>query len=418
MLGIVNGLLNLVGSDYGVTSQQCKDVLANTFDGENALQHVTYTINQGDFENRTILAFMGTDFTNIEQIVADIWSTPMSTDLIKTMAEEAKRVAESMSPPPDYITGHSLGGIIAEMVCSMTGIPGASFGAIGAFDPFTRIEENDLFGTGTDYSRTKLSESYATSLQRMGYDDDEIQELISTLSVEQLVIRTDYNGLILDTKHDGVEFEVVMNVHDIPARTISSNDGSACSHIASSCDIRWTWFGGNPFYSKTLGHSSTHYAFNTNLYYTRGYEDISLAKENQEGIFLPGTTKNTLCDFCDRNEYCESGACNTDTEKCVQHNFKLPTFCPEDSSENGARAACDRDEDCSSNRCEAWPILGWGLCHEKVSNNDWCNEDTDCASGYCNWSFVCANKKQNGEGCVEHDDCVSNYCSWWYRCSN
>merc|ERR1712194_403671 len=138
----VSGTTSTMGHGYGPQGQQGQPVNNNKLtqdDGKDALQYATYTINQGQYQGQTILAFMGTVFSNIEQVVADIWSTPMSTDLMKNMANEAKDVAERLNP--DFITGHSLGGIIAEMVCSMTGIKGASFGAIGAFDPFTKLDE-------------------------------------------------------------------------------------------------------------------------------------------------------------------------------------------------------------------------------------------------------------------------------------
>jgi len=419
LLRTANGLLNLFESDWGVSTEQCINVLVDMpsrLDGKDALQYATYTINQGQYQGQTILAFMGTVFSNIEQVVADIWSTPMSTDLMKNMANEAKDVAERLNP--DFITGHSLGGIIAEMVCSMTGIKGASFGAIGAFDPFTKLDEVLVDAAGLAIGMT----GYATSLSVMGYDEDDIEEHISNLNVGEFLIRTRYNGLILDTQHDDVEFEVVMNVHDILARTIASIDGSACSHIASSCDLRWLWFGGgNVGTEKTLGHSSTHYVLNTNSKWTRGYEEKSQATIDYTKIFLPGVTKNTICDFCDRNEYCESGSCDLDKEKCLASNGKFPTKCPDDSATPGEHSPCDWGSECSSGRCEihpsGWAVLGYGLCYDGNENSDWCNEDTDCASGYCTLTFGCARKKNIGESCVENDDCNSNNCNWWFQCS-
>jgi putative lipase involved disintegration of autophagic bodies len=51
------------------------------------------------------------------------------------MKAEAVEIVEAEKP--DYITGHSLGGIIAKLVCTETGIPGASFASLGAIDPFS-----------------------------------------------------------------------------------------------------------------------------------------------------------------------------------------------------------------------------------------------------------------------------------------
>ena len=409
--------------------EKCRTKISDATDGKDALQYATYTIKQGPYTNKTILAFMGTDIqlsgTNIEQVFAALWSTPMGSEMIRTMASEAEVVANRLQP--DFITGHSLGGLVAEMVCSMTGIKGASFGAIGAFDPFSRLDEGLAFldelasRTNITESIESLTEDYRSTLLSFGYDIDDIAKYISNVDVGNYLTRAyEYNGFMNSTLHDGVEFEVVMNVHDVPARGLSSMDGSACSHIASSCDLRWTWFGGGTFYEHTLGHSSADYGFNVISKWTRGYDKKNV-NEDFDKIFLPGVKKNVACDFCDRNEYCESNSCNLDLEQCSADGGKLPTLCPSNSVSSNARSDCEDSGDCSSNRCEfhsnpVWAALGYGQCYDRLGATAWCNEHSDCSSNYCNTFFTCANKKYNGARCLVNGDCHSNNCNWWFKC--
>ena len=392
--------------------KECQTKIRDATDGKDALQYATYTIKQGPYANKRILSFMGTDTSNVEQsnveqLYAALWSTPMASNMMRTMATEAADVANRLQP--DFVTGHSLGGTIAEMVCSMTGFKGASFGAIGAFDPFSRVDE--AFADGSAVETSKLS--------IFGYDLDDIAKYVSDHIGNYMI---SYKGLIQETLHDGVEFEVVMNVHDIPARTIASMDGATCSHIARSCDLRWTWFGGEPNDKHNYGHSSTQYALNSISKWTRGYDNDNV-NEDFDKIFLPDVTKNVACDFCDRNEYCESNSCNLDLEQCNADGGKLPTLCPSNSGNSDAHSACLEDDDCLSGRCD-WPV--WESseerkCYDKLSANFWCNQHNDCSSNYCNTFFACANKQDSGKSCIVNGDCHSNSCSWfsgWKRRCN
>merc|ERR1712029_92760 len=89
---------------------------------------------------------------------------------------------------PDFLTGHSLGGFMAECVCSKTGIPGASFAAPGP--------------------------------------------------VGQVTANTNVGG-----KFGGVKWKTVINRQDIIATTIGGIGGSQSSHIVRSDHIRWLDFG-------------------------------------------------------------------------------------------------------------------------------------------------------------------------------
>jgi len=127
------------------------------FDGKDALQWSTYTIMQGAHKGEKVLAFQGTDPNNLEQILADIWSVPLATDMMRNMRKEAVAVAKEQNP--HFITAHSLGGILVELVCSETGIPGASFAALGAFDPFSLMDRESFekrFGLNFDGYGTEI----------------------------------------------------------------------------------------------------------------------------------------------------------------------------------------------------------------------------------------------------------------------
>ena len=387
---------------------RCEEMLSIAdeffFDGKDALQWSTYTINQGKHRGETILAIMGTDpANNVEQVITDLWSVPMATDMMRNMANEAREIA--LAQNATYITGHSLGGIIAEMVCSMTGIPGASFGAIGAFDPYSKRDEQaiDLIVNNEDGVQ-QLLDNMADELSALGFPVEDIVEFLDSYDGEDLkdeLISLEYNGLIDTTYHDGVKFEVVLNTYDALARLIASADGSACSHIAQSCDVRWTWFGsdqGNDwsyFSEHTLGHSSAHYAYNTNSNWTRGYEDEATATIDRTKIFLPGVEKNLPCGFCDGGDYCESGICNSHYLMCEEQGGGIPTFCPATKDGEGSmRADCRGDNDCHSRRCEFhsnpfWAALFYYQCYDKLPNNSRCNENSDCQSGYCSWLWRC-----------------------------
>ena len=411
--------------------EECRESINNVTDGQHALQYATYTINQGEHEGKTILAFMGTKL-NAEQLYADfsiIFSTVMGTDMIRAMARQATDVALRINP--DFITGHSLGGYLAEMVCSETGIKGASFGALGAFDPLSVLDSTTISVPASSTEADDLKAKYRQMLEARDYDDEDIEELLSNLSGRDLAIRTGYKGLITETQHDGVEFEVVMNVHDIFAGSFNIvADGSGCVHVASSCDLRWTWFDFD--LEHTFGHSSLHYAFNVNSKWTKGNAPEANATIDYSKIFLPGVKKNVACDFCDRNDYCESGSCHLGQERCHEAGGRLPTSCPSDSKTPLKPSSCDEDNDCTSARCDlhqdpGWAVLGYSQCYDRLGEGESCDEDNDCTSGRCDlhqdpgWAVLgysqCYDRLGEGAWCDENSDCSSNYCNWLFTCT-
>ena len=146
----------------------------------------------------TILAFMGTDLDLVAQIVQDA-SIVVAGPSIKAVA--LKAVQKYWELNPTYITGHSLGGTIAEMVCDQTGANGASFGAPGP---------------------------YGTSL-----------------------------NLITEEKYDGAKFSVIMNVNDKVGTfpLLNGAYGYEKSHVACSDEVLFMDFLTDDGY----GHDATSY---------------------------------------------------------------------------------------------------------------------------------------------------------------
>jgi len=370
---------------------ECGRVFNELTDGRDALQWGTYTIDQGVYSGKTILAYMGTDPWNIEQVIADIWSVPLGNDMMRNMTDDAVQIALTVMEEVGgkenlFITGHSLGGIVAELVCSELGIQGASFGAIGAYDPFSVVDQgvvDSIIGVVEQVGINNIIVAdYTQSLLNLGYEPEEIEEFTTALTVSELknmLIVSEYNGLIKNTAHAGVKFEVVKNTYDYVARSIGSIDGSQCSHIAKSCEIRKLWFGVS---GRTGGHASWAYQSYSSAYYTRGWQDESEAEVDWEKLFLPDVRKNVVCDNCfdGVDEWCDSGNC---FEGECRVEDRLPTYCPADSMSPEERADCNDNDDCETGRCDF-------QCYETDNIGDLCNENSDCESGRCNWWFRCA----------------------------
>jgi len=378
---------------------ECERVFNELTDGRDALQWATYTINQGPYTGKTILAFMSTKLGNMEQVVADVWSVPLGNDMMRNMTDDAVQITQSVIDDVGgkenlYITGHSLGGIVAELVCSELGVEGASFGAIGAFDPYSLADEFviDTIVGGAD----TVMESYRAALSFAGYTSEEIDEYMEEFTVEELrnmLIVAEYNGLIQNTAHNGVKFEVVKNTFDYVARAIGSIDGSQCSHIASSCEVRKLWFGASV--QTTLGHAGWAYESYSTAFYTIGWEEEIQAQIDWNNLFLPGVKKNVVCDRCMNgvDDWCESNNCYEPEGEC-RIGDKLPSTCPAESERSNQRSDCDVNSDCDSGRCDShedpfFASLLYFQCYEQVPDGSTCNESSDCLSGYCGYFFYC-----------------------------
>jgi len=411
--------------------EQCRMTLSETIDGRDALQWATYTINEGPHEGKKILAYMGTSFSDgpeqviadasfyfdlLPSLVTDMLSLPTGNSMLRNMAEEATQVA--ISENADFITGHSLGGIVAEIVCSNTGIPGASFGALGAFDPYSRSDQavvDAVLDVDDGGILQRITDDYTDLLSELGYSIEDIETMVYDGDEEELrrvMIRTEYNGLIDNTLHDGVKFQVVVNHYDRVARPFASIDGSACSHIASSCDIRWLWFGSinDDLLSieTTAGHSGHFYQLSTNSEFTSGWDEYESVNKDLDKLYLEGVQKDFVCDWCTDDLYCESNSCDTDRRMCLEASGLRPTFCPDGiRGKPGERSPCDdvNDDRCESGNCgvecldteeNVCLVASYKkptICPAGSTNAGWrthCDEGDgdECESGNCDFSRI------------------------------
>ena len=135
------------------------DSIAQNSKGDNKyniLQCGLYEIVNGRHEGKKILAYRGTDtsdFLSANVTIAQDLSLAFPQLLggpIRMTIAVAVSIAQNKDP--DFICGHSLGGLIAECVCGETGIPGASFNAPG---PWGVIPANNLL-TGNKYDGVKF----------------------------------------------------------------------------------------------------------------------------------------------------------------------------------------------------------------------------------------------------------------------
>ena len=139
---------------------KCLDKVLQNSEVENTcniLQCGLYEISEGKHKGKKILAFRGTEINDeharnvtILQDLSLIFPGGALGDVIKITIKSAVNMAQRRKP--DFICGHSLGGLIAECVCGETGIPGASFNAPG---PWGVIPANNLL-TGNKYDGVKF----------------------------------------------------------------------------------------------------------------------------------------------------------------------------------------------------------------------------------------------------------------------
>jgi len=405
-------LLALLDIDY---EELCSGV--NIVDGKDALQWGWYEIGHGPHQGKTVLAFMGTDLNNIEQIIASTAGLVLYQEILTEMKNEAVAVANDLKP--DFVTGHGIGGFLAELVCSETGISGASFAAPSTtnripfelFDVFlenpgnainfvvdavkTLILDLDLPFVSEELLDwiTGIIESGAGGVSFVGY-----------IKVILDVLKTDF---VSSRAHSGVKFEVVQNENDRIA--LFSNLGlHSCRHISSRCDMRWQNFGSKRF----LGHSMIDFGYETNKKWERN-------GKSEDGttdlIILDGLKKNLSCDYCEtenEDKYCESTKCHNG--QCLDFDFKVPSECATESANK--TPFCSEDSICRSSRCIS------GICQKKstldsgVSNGQECSYDTECTSGRCDsdcssCSLTCKKKLAYRGRCNENTDCEENYCN-------
>lgn len=139
------------------------------------------------------------------------------------------------------------------------------------------------------------------------------------------------------------------------------------------------------------------------------------------------TTKNNNdCNkqttFCDSDKECQSGRCH------IQLGQQNACRLKESVNERGVNKWCEKDENCTTNRCKDWIcIVKKETCTTKNNNdcdksNTHCDEDLDCKSGRCDkpafQASVCrktmsTNQRGDGEWCENDTNCSTNRCKDW-----
>ncbi|PNW84672.1 hypothetical protein CHLRE_03g154050v5 [Chlamydomonas reinhardtii] len=104
--------------------------------GYGFVRYAVYQVASGPYAGKTILAYEGT-FSSDQK-----WQDfKLMLGNFKATANTAESIYHQVRP--DFITGHSLGGCIAEVVCSRTGCRGAAFNAPGPWSPVAELNVVD-----------------------------------------------------------------------------------------------------------------------------------------------------------------------------------------------------------------------------------------------------------------------------------
>ena len=118
----------------------CEESVQDT-NGKAPFQYGIYLIKGGSFDGQKICAYRGKfDTMGIDEEKKE---TPEMNPVIRATLTEAVRVAKSNQV--NWVTGHSLGGLIAEAVCASSGIGGSSFDTPGPWYK-TDVERNVIDG--------------------------------------------------------------------------------------------------------------------------------------------------------------------------------------------------------------------------------------------------------------------------------
>ncbi|KAG2454951.1 hypothetical protein HYH02_000778 [Chlamydomonas schloesseri] len=109
--------------------------------GYGYVRYGAYQVVDGPYAGKTILAYEGT--FNSDQKWQDF---ALMLGQFRATADTAEALYRHFRP--DFITGHSLGGCTAEVICSRTGCPGAAFNSPGPWSPF--VDMNIVDGNKYD----------------------------------------------------------------------------------------------------------------------------------------------------------------------------------------------------------------------------------------------------------------------------
>lgn len=131
--------------------------------------------------------------------------------------------------------------------------------------------------------------------------------------------------------------------------------------------------------------------------------------------------------LCSENIECASNKCEKETffsfKQCVDDECTKNLDCPSGRCESGnclpkfgSCMECNEDTDCASNFCNLFRCAN---IDGKMDNGCYCRYDDDCSSQRCEGLFppVCKPRLKGGNFCNEHSDCLSDRCTWFYHCT-
>lgn len=132
----------------------------------------------------------------------------------------------------------------------------------------------------------------------------------------------------------------------------------------------------------------------------RNLPTAALLESTKQTGFFRGTMKRTilllfttiaLLHFsvsADENATDPCLVCETDADCISFGSLCLNQQCTEGNNLLlGTTCSCRTSTDCTSGRCDG---LIFATCKDLLPDGSLCNEDSDCASGMCNFRFVCA----------------------------
>lgn len=148
----------------------------------------------------------------------------------------------------------------------------------------------------------------------------------------------------------------------------------------------------------------------------------------EKGTYPVRTTGYLPNSLCTEAKECETGECVKETglswARCVGTQCDEDMDCPEtgrcDSGicvpKLGSCQPCDEDSDCESDHC-TWHFVCTNM-EGLIDNECGCSVNSDCKSGRCEgWAPpICEARLGDGATCNEDSDCLSNDCSWSFRC--
>lgn len=147
---------------------------------EDGLYGSAYCKNCGESAEEVVIAFRGTEFDNLKDLKADIEQLWKKPEQYKNALIFANKILQNRSKSNIHITGHSLGGGLAQYTAASLGLPATTFNAAGLFAP-TRDQEITSF--------------WSENIKNITYGGDLVSEF-GTLIGPEIILNKD-NGAIL-----------------------------------------------------------------------------------------------------------------------------------------------------------------------------------------------------------------------------